>query len=751
MPLDAGTFSSAQLRERDKRIEEKHRQEIAALERKIENLRRSNDDTRKQLFDVVHRSERLAESLGYSNVFEAQEALDMMEAGFDFKRCLQRLQELENAMNEANDEKELYSEQMADIAKELDASKQQEQQKRESGAQLTQDFENLKQQHDALTLKFKRAADRYKLDYKRFNTLYQYLKAEDKKHRAMCNQEGITPAKKAHLEALHVQSKIAVMEQVEREIKGGDNGTVDFPEHLATPELRPSDMAYVTGSRTLVQQPGVDRLKRQHGMPSSSPTVFTMMNRTSSSRGQLDVAASSETEEESIHSPSQWPGKVPTFKLPGLPLSKLKLSTAASSSSAGAGSQTLSSLKGQHTMPSASPTAFTKADHEPDHLEVAASSETEEESIYSPQRPGKAQSLARLNLAAAAGSRTLNPLKRPLTPPTVTEQQDAAASSETEEESIYPGSSPPPFKLAGASKRNPAAAAGSSDTEEECLIKPQPQPEVIDLVSSDTEPESFQCSQPEIDAAKSSDTEPESLEITPVKALASSTTANVQRQVNTERPCKIRRINGIEFGETDMSTPRPNENLRPAKQVPQTDPGKTTRPGDYSVFKGKGRYGRKSDAGPSTSVNSRFVIDPGKNGGLDYQYDEVVRGKESRKRMEAGTCECCKDYYEAVGPLPSRLQPPLWRSPSTTPTKQCQHHWSAGRQMDIESHKKAISRHRHNWERAKTPPAYWNIGFPSTQEVGEINEKAERMHQEKVLEIEKEAASGVGKYTYRRK
>ena len=172
--------------------------------------------------------------------------------------------------------------------------------RRESCIQLTQDFDNLKQQHDDLTLKFKRAADRYKLDYKRFNTLYQYLKAEDKKHRAMCNQEGITPAEKAHLEALHVQSKIVMVEQVEMEVKGGGSGVVAFPEHLATPELRPADMAYVTGSRTLVQQSGVDRLKKQHAMPSTSPTVFTLMNRASSSREQFDVAASSETEEESI-------------------------------------------------------------------------------------------------------------------------------------------------------------------------------------------------------------------------------------------------------------------------------------------------------------------------------------------------------------------------------------------------------------------------------------------------------------------
>ncbi|KAJ2916685.1 hypothetical protein MD484_g3749, partial [Candolleomyces efflorescens] len=741
MPPDGGAYSSAQLRERDKRIEEKHRQETAALERKIDNLRRTNDDTRKQLYDVVHRSERLAESLGYNNIFEAQEALDLMEAGFSFKRCLQRLQELEKGMSEATDEKDLYSQQMSDLAKELEVLKQREKEERESCLQLTQDYDSLKQQHDALIIKYKRAAERYKVDYTSFNKLYKFIKVEDKRHRAMCNQEGLSPAEKARLQALNAQAKKAKAEQVGKEIQGDGCGNVEFPEYLATPELRPADMAYVTGSRTLVQHSGIDRLKKQHAMFSTSPTVLSQMNRASSSREQLDVAASSETEEETIYSPSRRQGKVPIFKLPGLPLSKLKLSATAKSSNPVGGSRALNPLK-RHPMPSASPTAFTKADSEADHLEAAASSETEAESIQSLQWPGKAQSSA-----------TPNPLKRPLTPPAVVEEQDAAASSETEEESLYPESSPQRSKSSDAtsSGRNPLPVVMSSDTEEESLVEPQPEPEVVDLVSSDTEPESLVCSQPEIDAAKSSDTEPESLEVTPVKALASSTTANVQRLVNTERPSKIRRISGAEFARDDVSTPRPNENIRPANKVPQTEPGKVARPSDYSVFKGKGRYNRKSDAGPSTSVNSKFVIDPEKNGGLNYQYDEVVRGRENRKAMDAGVCECCKDYYEAVGPLPSRLQPPLWRSPSTTPKKPCQHHRPADKQKDIDSHMKAISRHRHNWERPKTPPGYWDIGFPTTQEVGEINERAEQMHQEKVLEIEREAASGTGKYKYRRK
>ena len=134
-------------------------------------------------------------------------------------------------------------------------------------------------------------------------------------------------------------------------------------------------------------------------------------------------------------------------------------------------------------------------------------------------------------------------------------------------------------------------------------------------------------------------------------------------------------------------------------------------------------------------------------------------------------------YYEEVGPLPSRLQPPLWRSPPVTPAKPClrksnphspEAPYPAGsrtrkerqppqsgptpdlhRQSGIESHKKAISRHRHAWARAKTPPGYWDIGFPDTQAVGDINEKAKEMHKRKKAEIDKEAGDEAGRYRRR--
>ena len=111
----------------------------------------------------------------------------------------------------------------------------------------------------------------------------------------------------------------------------------------------------------------------------------------------------------------------------------------------------------------------------------------------------------------------------------------------------------------------------------------------------------------------------------PTGALASSMSANIQqcppdREFNSERPSKIHRISGVEFGGNDASTPRAqDENLKPTrggKKIPQTEPVNDmksklfTQPpptnpragpstlSDYSTFKGKGRYSKRAEAGP---------------------------------------------------------------------------------------------------------------------------------------------------------
>ncbi|KAI0772953.1 DNA repair protein endonuclease SAE2/CtIP C-terminus-domain-containing protein [Trametes elegans] len=166
-------------------------------------------------------------------------------------------------------------------------------------------------------------------------------------------------------------------------------------------------------------------------------------------------------------------------------------------------------------------------------------------------------------------------------------------------------------------------------------------------------------------------------------------------------------------------------------------------PDDYSVFKGRGRYGEELKAGKDT-INALYQLDPEQNDGVGYQYGEVVRDKQRRKKMHGGDCECCRDYYEVVGPLPSRAQAPLWRSPESTPPKPPRGDSSGEVGVDaaIEEHKGAISRHREHWPRAKTPPGYWNIGFPDTQEVAAMNAEAVRMHEQKRAMVAEEAERG---------
>lgn len=83
---------------------------------------------------------------------------------------------------------------------------------------------------------------------------------------------------------------------------------------------------------------------------------------------------------------------------------------------------------------------------------------------------------------------------------------------------------------------------------------------------------------------------------------------------------------------------------------------------------------------------------------ISYKYDEVVRNKEARKQMHGITCDVCRKFYEATGFNGSQLQDRL-------------------------NH---ISRHRTiclKEGESLTPEGYWDIGFPSTQEVEELNKR----------------------------
>ncbi|KAK0211951.1 DNA repair protein endonuclease SAE2/CtIP C-terminus-domain-containing protein [Armillaria fumosa] len=281
-------------------------------------------------------------------------------------------------------------------------------------------------------------------------------------------------------------------------------------------------------------------------------------------------------------------------------------------------------------------------------------------------------------------------------------------------------------------------APNSSDTEEDSLVgtsspsSPTPLPKLSLSASHGRAPlASPSALKPRVERCSNLDSKRRSSRATPVLSLKQSPSTPTRPKTTSDPPRKVRRL-----GQEHVS-PRPTPSPPVAKgkekeKAPSSASAAANakQTNDYSAFKGRGRYAKDSK---EKTINETFAIDPKHNDGLDFQFDAVVRNKDERRKLHAGDCECCRDYYEGIGPLPKRLQPPLWRSPKKNATP------SPARR------KKGISRHRYNWARGGTPPGYWDIGFPDTQETKSINERAKEMHEKKRREIEAEAMRGEGR------
>lgn len=171
-------------------------------------------------------------------------------------------------------------------------------------------------------------------------------------------------------------------------------------------------------------------------------------------------------------------------------------------------------------------------------------------------------------------------------------------------------------------------------------------------------------------------------EITRSPAVASSTRKDIHgktqlplaipmrsREPNLEasRPTKVRRLSGDEsLANEDVTSVKKDKGKSREVQNEFATPA-TTRTNDskhiedYSAFKGRGRYGNGAKTNQcviclflwsgfshvfrlgETTINAQFTIDPTQNEGLNFQYDQVVRNRDERRRLDAGDCECCHE------------------------------------------------------------------------------------------------------------
>ncbi|KAJ6625867.1 DNA repair protein endonuclease SAE2/CtIP C-terminus-domain-containing protein [Mycena sp. CBHHK59/15] len=690
------TSSSADLRIRDKikAMEEKHQKEIVLLETKLLRYRAVWDASSQAAQDATAQGQKLASALGFRTVLEAQTFIDIADDRTPYRELTERIEELQRSLSRERNDNEGLRDEVKELRRQRDLGKENDHFERSmilspsnSTSQSSKSAEVLQQQLSVLQRRFDDLSDVKRRAAERYKADFGRMK------KIMANiREGDKKYKVDASGLSREEQKLKLMQLVSarqksmREFELLLDRTGDGNDGDSIPVVGvPESDSEKENQETPVPQ------KRKRP-PAGSPLFAS---------GVPTLVASTVTSGTKPHSV--------------VPLSAGKSRMSSSSGLMAIAHVPLQfkpvgNEKAQQNLSSPAP----KAPWNPGQVLITNSSDTEED---------------------------LSQTQDPFTVFQVPSIPDPLRTAMEEDRK------PPVLSASTDSKSNPRAAHHT--------LPPRPSFGRLDDQRSRSKMRHSDTGNSTSSACADDGERPHKL-----------------RRVSSPGPSARRTSTGDSGGSTATplyvcggDTPRRNEDCHRVKgkqgeqQVgaqPSTPlnaiaiPSSSKQLADYSSYKGRGRYANDGVNG-NTTINSIFAIDPAKNGGKNFQYDEVVRGRDDRRHMEAGDCECCRDYYEAIGSMPNRLQPPLWRSPSSSPSepKPCFRAGSAPKDTaDITSHKQAISRHRHHWARASTPPGYWNIGFPSTQEAADINEKAKELHQQKKKNVQEEAERG-GRYKKR--
>ncbi|OAL74024.1 hypothetical protein A7D00_2053 [Trichophyton violaceum] len=161
-----------------------------------------------------------------------------------------------------------------------------------------------------------------------------------------------------------------------------------------------------------------------------------------------------------------------------------------------------------------------------------------------------------------------------------------------------------------------------------------------------------------------------------------------------------------------------------------------------------------------------FKLNPSKNQGLDYAFDEVVRDKSMRKQLRG--ClrqECCGPVYRSMakdelGEEPrslgtlSRADHDLLKGDLGSTYEKFLEGRSPIEIRDLLIEAKAsvlsnkFSKHRNAHVPGGSPPGYWRTDMPNTQEIELDRIMAQKLEREKVLDRYKEACKDDGYWKF---
>jgi hypothetical protein len=168
---------------------------------------------------------------------------------------------------------------------------------------------------------------------------------------------------------------------------------------------------------------------------------------------------------------------------------------------------------------------------------------------------------------------------------------------------------------------------------------------------------------------------------------------------------------------------------------------------------------------------NHFKVNPNYNQGLDFAFTETVRNREQRKCLSGCTKPgCCGDKFRRIleiGGIPTPPRSALqWRSQGKDEEQELLADYQGQGRAQVEGPKEAVKqeellqawtkkmanqfgKHRHAYERARTPPGFWRAGMPSTQELDEDKKEAFELERKKVEERYREAMRAGGKWLFR--
>lgn len=232
-------------------------------------------------------------------------------------------------------------------------------------------------------------------------------------------------------------------------------------------------------------------------------------------------------------------------------------------------------------------------------------------------------------------------------------------------------------------------------------------------------------------------------------------------------------------GPSDSATPKPgrlqsllNTNTPLQLEQPLHTPARVPAVGPGSLSAPNLR--RIRDIAKATPLRERavselrledFKVNPKVNNGYTHAFDEVVRGRAERAKLQGCTDpNCCGKTarllaeselsasgsahllkVENIALMEEYLGHESYRLGTMTMDEK-KEVWLKAKTIAVAN---TFGRHRHQFERQRSPPGYWDPDFPGTQEQQELRQEAERRERETVEKRWREAMRGNGRWLFR--